>query len=618
MDSAVNGALHTVTVTAEQVGNAANTSDSATSDPVRCEGAEVVCQADGRLKATWVRHPSATRYRLQISVTTTTSNQVAALPDIFVAQPAHAARTVIGYYDHARAGNRYEVRVAAEVGGAFTAATAPAGATCEAIAPPAPTGVTASCQAGTLTIEWDPAGEGLAEATSYKPRIFTGDPLTESTKWTANTAGHDMTTATIPATGEPALPTTGTFQVKVKATNTAGDSPYSDPVETTCGAPGPVTGLKCTAITKDQITIEWNTAVGASTYALTGKSGTGRGAHNVTGDQGSGEFTTDTLSDLRDDASYIVKVVATNVRGTSHTTASCRTLDDNWMDVDCPASNSMLHVTWDNSIDESQTYSVTIRNQGNTQSRTSSTASSWVIPGQPEQEYSVDIASTGVPAYSQSKTKTCRELDPFGRNHDPFLWPQEGGIDWPWEHDLDDEYTNFGYAVPFLITGVPEFQRTCSLSGTTWTCTEHWSEPAKIEIVEDWRDDLIASSIQIVEADGLTDTERNALSRAINWSIGRIARAVSWTSDKVLRIVIGRTASSISAELNLGEYILEMGDDDRVFAYIVGPTCLPDAISEWKSATFEMPDSITDQYTTQVGGYTIKRTYTVHYCKETA
>jgi len=346
------------------------------------------------------------------------------------------------------------------------------------ITPPKPTSVTASCANGVLTVTWEPAGAGLAEATAYKPRIFTGNPPTESANWTANTAGT-ATSAAIPAPGEPALPETGVFQVKIKASNAAGDSPYSQTAEATCGPPAPITGLKCTAITKDEITVEWNTAVGAESYTLSGKSGTGRGAHIVKGDQGSGDFTNDNISDLRDDASYLLRVVATNSQGTIFATLGCRTLDDDWLEVDCPASNSMLHVTWDNSIDDSQSYTVTIGHQGSTRALTSSNASSWVVPGQPEQEHSVNVASTGVPKYSQSKAKTCPELDPFGRNYNPFLWPQEGGIDWPWEHDLDDEYTNNGYAIPFLITGASEYERTCGLSGTTWTCTEHWSEPAK-------------------------------------------------------------------------------------------------------------------------------------------
>ncbi|MCQ3812555.1 MAG: hypothetical protein KTV68_18620, partial [Acidimicrobiia bacterium] len=57
------------------------------------------------------------------------------------------------------------------------------------ITPPKPTSVTASCANGVLTVTWEPAGAGLAEATAYKPRIFTGNPPTESANWTANTAG---------------------------------------------------------------------------------------------------------------------------------------------------------------------------------------------------------------------------------------------------------------------------------------------------------------------------------------------------------------------------------------------------------------------------------------------
>ena len=576
--------------------------------PLAPENLRVECRAaDAKVHATW---DAVTGAAYSATVTQTTSGPTAVSQTLAPRSVSSTTMEMDG-----TAGWTYAVAVTAAIGNNSSDSVS-ATATCVAVRPPAPTGVTATCQAGALTVTWNTAGTGLAEATSYKPRIFTGDPMAESANWTANTAGHDSATATIPAEGEPALPETGVFQAKVKAANTAGDSPYSDPAKATCGPPGPITGLKCASAADQSLTVMWDTAVGASTYALTGRSGTGRGTHIVYGDQGSGDLTTDTLSDLRDDASYTVKVVATNAKGTTEASVSCRTLDDDWLEVDCAASNSMLHVTWDNSIDGTQFYSVTISNQGSTRSRTTSTASSWVIPGQPRQEYTVGITSTGVPTYSQSKVKSCPELDPFGRKPNPFLWPQEGGIDWPWEHDLDDEYTNNGYATPFLITGVPDYERTCSLSGTTWTCTEHWSEPAKIEINEEWRNTLVANSIQIVEADGLTSTEQTALSNGVNWSIGRIAQAISWTRNKVLKAIIGRATRSTASELNLGEYLLEMGDNNRIFAYIVGPTCLPDTVTQWKPATYEMADSIGNQYTTQVGGYTIKRTYTVHYCKE--
>ena len=112
--------------------------------------------------------------------------------------------------------------------------------------------MTASCSNDVLTVEWDPAGTGLAKATSYKPRIFTGTSMTPDTSWTTNTT---TTTATLPATDEDDLPETGIFKVKVKATNTAGDSDWSDPVEATCGPPGSVAGLKCSAATDDSVTV---------------------------------------------------------------------------------------------------------------------------------------------------------------------------------------------------------------------------------------------------------------------------------------------------------------------------------------------------------------------------
>ena len=38
--------------------------------------------------------------------------------------------------------------------------------------PPAPTGVTAACRDGVLTVRWKRAGTGLSRATSYEPRVF--------------------------------------------------------------------------------------------------------------------------------------------------------------------------------------------------------------------------------------------------------------------------------------------------------------------------------------------------------------------------------------------------------------------------------------------------------------
>jgi hypothetical protein len=74
-----------------------------------------------------------------------------------------------------RANWSHAVQLTALVSGtAYLPATTTAA--CTAIALPAPTAVAASCSNRVLTVTWDSAGTGLAEAASYKPRIFTGDP----------------------------------------------------------------------------------------------------------------------------------------------------------------------------------------------------------------------------------------------------------------------------------------------------------------------------------------------------------------------------------------------------------------------------------------------------------
>ena len=104
-------------------------------------------------------------------------------------------------------GWRYSVKVKAHKGEAASANSPAATDTCTAVAPPAPTGVTASCSNDVLTVEWDPAGTGFSAATSYKPRVFTGTSMTPDTRWNANAAGT-ATSATLPAADEPDLPDT--------------------------------------------------------------------------------------------------------------------------------------------------------------------------------------------------------------------------------------------------------------------------------------------------------------------------------------------------------------------------------------------------------------------------
>ena len=197
----------------------------------------VSCRADGQLAVLWARVADAVQYRLTIGISgysSTARTVTEYVPETAQPNPPTSHTRV------AIAGARYEVTAAATLDGTtWSGETAPATDTCTAVAPPAPTGVTASCSNDVLTVEWDPAGTGLAVATSYKPRIFTGTSMAPDTRWTTNTTGHTNTTATIPATGEPDLPETGTFKVKVKASNTAGDSPYSTATDASCEASCP-------------------------------------------------------------------------------------------------------------------------------------------------------------------------------------------------------------------------------------------------------------------------------------------------------------------------------------------------------------------------------------------
>ena len=224
-------------------------------------GLSVVCRASGELAVSWDVVAGASQYTATITSTKPPPPPVVPRKLTRHLRPsspnseAPNSLVVMG----ATAGWTYAVVVKVQVNNNWSPDSASVSDTCEAVVPPKPTGVAATCVSGVLTVTWNKAGAGLAKATSYKPRIFTGNPLTESTKWTANTAGHDTITATIPSTGEDDLPATGTFQVKVKATNSAGDSPYSDPAEATCGL-NPVSGLKAICRNDGKLRVAWEVA----------------------------------------------------------------------------------------------------------------------------------------------------------------------------------------------------------------------------------------------------------------------------------------------------------------------------------------------------------------------
>lgn len=490
--------------------------------------------------------------------------------------------------------------------------------------PPAPGGVEASCQNEELTVSWNEAGTVRFRATSYKPRIFTGNPMAESTKWTTNTTA---TTATIPASGEPDLPDSGVFQVMVKASNAAGDSEFSAPVDVTCTIPDTPSGLECTVVSDESITIEWNPVRGAEGYQVVASiwdvssppdpSVLGWEDVGIPRKTSSGKFVYE-IDGLDSEVEYYLGVRARNASGVSElgtgSVRQCETIDDDWLEVDCNGY-SALNVTWNNPPDSGQDYVVVISVDGSPAPswRTGSFSGSstqWVMLADPNETYRVSIASNGEggPIYSQSRTRTCPEL--IRAIFDtPNLWPNEGGFDWPLENNPDDEYHYTNVPLSFLITGVPEYERSCTLSAKTWTCQEHWSEPMKVEVDEEWDDILELNDVEITHADGFTETEKNVFKLATNATIAKIASTIAWTSDKVIRFIVGRVGSGISKYLDVGDYILEVLDDERMFATIFGPKCLPGGVDAWPERTHE------GSYSSEVGGYTFVRNFTIHYCQ---
>ena len=249
--------------------------------------------------------------------------------------------------------------------------------------------------------------------------------MTPDTRWNANAAGT-ATSATLPAADEPDLPETGTFQVKVKAANTAGDSGWSDPVEATCGPPGAVIGLKCTAAADDGFTLQWDALVGAERYEARYRnrslvppdwSSWVRISESPSGPDKL-DYTLGPLGASGLATYFDLQVRAVNDVGNGESSAEvkCRTLDEDWLDVDCTA-NGVLDVSWDNPPDSGQSYSVTVAADGVTQPswRTktfSGSTTRWAVLAAPTKTYRADIRSNGAggPVYSQTATKACPAL----------------------------------------------------------------------------------------------------------------------------------------------------------------------------------------------------------------
>ena len=662
---------YTATVTSiKTVAGSDLESASATSAArVRCAGVVVRCQADGRLKATWVRNPQATRYRLQISVTTTTSTQVTALPDIFVAQPAQAARTISHYYDSARAGNRYEVRVAAEVNGTFAADSAPAGDTCEAVVPPAPAGVTASCANRVLTVAWSPAGTGLAKATAYKPRIFIYDAVSESwvmsNNWTANTAGHDTTSATIPAQGEDDLPETGVFQVKVKATNTAGDSDWSDPVDVTCAKPGPVGGVECTVVSDDSITVEWSPVVGADGYQAVASiwdvasplnagllGWEDAGIPRMTS---SGKFVYE-LDGLDSEVDYYLGVRARNSSGLgdldSGSVQQCETIDDDWFAVRC-TGNGVLVAQWSDpsgDLPDPSGYSVTAHMASSpfgsgvvgTYSGVGLTRS-WLVP--PNQEYLVEIETgnaSGGPVYAKTVKASCPLLSAPDYNGPNVPQDVPGWLGWAvwlknltciddhcsnWQNSTSTDVGSIANYTPIFIGGdyavVPK-SRDCERSTDTATghvtqiCEEVWNEHISVRVDESSLDETAATLEDFYIPEDIPDINATTIENAIKYAATTLAGY--WESIKAAGVLGVRAAVKLSLTAAAGHAVgvWLYHEANQPWAEINGlDNCVFDPpenrgsdIKAWNR------QSSTANATTTVGNITTIRNATVHYCQE--
>ena len=326
----------------------------------------------------------------------------------------------------------YRARVRARMGGRFTPWTEwVTSNVCRGFsAPPAaPTGVTASCRAGALSISWNLVKFNGREVSSYEPRIFVGGSAAADSRWNASISGS--TSATIPASGEPDLPDSGVFQVRVRSVNNSTPSAYSAPVDVTCGLPDSPSGVECTAISKNRITLRWDTVPGALGYRY---GAVIRGYTNVsTLDATAGDDFSNSSApisgvslDLGVDGDYTLWAWAYNDNGRSGTASvDCGTISDTWVNADCSGAG-IIRVRWDDpsgtqtapsgytgsiilaaNLLDGQVASYDEAYDSNT------TSVEWTAIGAPSSEYQVSIQSknaNGGPVYSQTKTVTCPPL----------------------------------------------------------------------------------------------------------------------------------------------------------------------------------------------------------------
>ena len=180
----------------------------------------------------------------------------------------------------------------------------PAGST-SVTAPAAPTGLTATAASSS---EIDLSWAASSGATSYKV-----ERSPDQATWTEIATG--VTSTTFQNTG---LAASTTYYYRVRATNSAGDSPYSNTASATTAAPSvqppaAPTNLAATTVSFNKIDLSWAGAPGATSYKIERSTNGGAFVQIATGVAG----TAYRDSGLSPNTTYTYRVRATNAGGDS-------------------------------------------------------------------------------------------------------------------------------------------------------------------------------------------------------------------------------------------------------------------------------------------------------------
>jgi hypothetical protein len=176
-------------------------------------------------------------------------------------------------------------------------------------APGAPTAFTASAAGSTVSLRWTASSTGGA-ASSYVVEAGSVPGLTNITSFSTGNSATSFTTTGVP---------TGIYYVRVRASNSAGNSAASNEaalvVGAGCSAPPPAPGaLQAALNTGGTVVLVWTSAAGASTYVV--EAGSAPGLTNLANsDLGSTATSFTALAVPR--GTYFVRVRARNTCGAS-------------------------------------------------------------------------------------------------------------------------------------------------------------------------------------------------------------------------------------------------------------------------------------------------------------